>query len=155
MNPVVVPVDGSDVSLKALGVAADFAHTVGAKLVICHVVDIAKAAAMTAGNVQFVGGCLEALRDEGRSIVQVAADRVRTLPPSVETRVLQGSPVEEILGIAGEVHAAWIVMGSHGRTGLGHALLGSVAEGVLRHANVPVIIVPSKAQVHTAQKAAS
>ncbi|MBV8149304.1 MAG: universal stress protein [Candidatus Eremiobacteraeota bacterium] len=148
-----MPVDGSEISLNALDVAADFAQTLKSKLVVCHVVDVARAAAMTYGESQFVGGCLEALRDEGRSIVQIAADRLRPLAQGAETRLLEGAPVEQILKIVEELHAAWIVMGSHGRSGLSRALLGSVAEDVVRHAHVPVTIVPMRAHAQLPREA--
>jgi nucleotide-binding universal stress UspA family protein len=150
MSYIVAPVDGSVLSLKAVEAAADISCRLGATLVILNVADVAKAAAMTAGNAQFVGGCLEALRDEGESIVQRAADHVRSRVSSVETRLVQGNPVEEILKASDQLNAEWIVMGSHGRTGLMRGLLGSVAEGVVRHANVPVMIVPLKSRLQLA-----
>jgi len=52
-----------------------------------------------------------------------------------------GSPAEEILRLAGEAHADLIVLGTHGRRGLSHFLLGSVAERVLRQAPCPVLTV--------------
>ena len=59
----------------------------------------------------------------------------------VETRVVVGEPVSEICQAAGREQADLIIMGSHGRTGLAHVLLGSVAERVIRHASCPVLIV--------------
>jgi nucleotide-binding universal stress UspA family protein len=53
----------------------------------------------------------------------------------------EGDPAETILATATEIHATMIVMGTHGRRGLSHALLGSVAEKVVRGAHVPVLTV--------------
>jgi quercetin dioxygenase-like cupin family protein len=61
----------------------------------------------------------------------------------VEHRVAEGDPVEEIPRLAGALHTSLIVMGTHGRTGLGRLLTGSVAEGVLRKAGCPVLVVRS------------
>ena len=58
----------------------------------------------------------------------------------VETRVVIGEPVHEICQSAGREQADLIIMGSHGRTGLSHLLLGSVAERVIRHAPCPVLV---------------
>jgi nucleotide-binding universal stress UspA family protein len=58
----------------------------------------------------------------------------------VETRVVVGEPVSEICQAVGREQADLIIMGSHGRTGLAHVLLGSVAERVIRHASCPVLV---------------
>ena len=49
-----------------------------------------------------------------------------------------------LLKVADEWAADLIVMGTHGRTGLSHILMGSIAEHVVRHAKIPVLIIPSK-----------
>ena len=58
----------------------------------------------------------------------------------VETRVVVGEPVYEICQAVEREQADLIIMGSHGRTGLSHVLLGSVAERVIRHASCPVLV---------------
>jgi nucleotide-binding universal stress UspA family protein len=67
----------------------------------------------------------------------------QVLPPdpavTVEHRLEEGAAAEWIIAVAEEVHANLIVMGTHGRTGLGRLLLGSVAEQVLRKAPCPVL----------------
>jgi nucleotide-binding universal stress UspA family protein len=60
----------------------------------------------------------------------------------VSTTFAQGAPIVEIRGLAEKLDPNFIVMGSHGRTGISRALIGSVAEGVTRGSNVPVMIVP-------------
>ncbi len=77
-----------------------------------------------------------------------AVERIQTLaealaPLRVEAMVLEGLAGAEILRVAREEHADLIVIGSHGRTGLGRVLMGSVAEDVARKAACPVLIVRS------------
>ncbi len=61
--------------------------------------------------------------------------------PAVETAVRRGDPVEEIVDYATEQRIDLIVIATHGRTGLGHVLLGSVAEPIIRHAPCPVLTI--------------
>jgi len=151
---ILVPVDGSPPSRRALEAAVDLAKSLDASVVLCHVVDPAKAAMMTFGNPAFASGCIDALRDEGEAIVETAKERCGDLAGGLQSFVVQGNPAEEIAQVAQALHAGWIVMGSHGRSGLSRMLMGSVAEGVLRHASVPVMIVPSERE-HPSSKQTS
>lgn len=60
------------------------------------------------------------------------------------TFVEEGNPYEMILKVAAEWEADLIVIGTHARTGFSHLLMGSVAEHVVRHSKIPVMIVPTK-----------
>jgi nucleotide-binding universal stress UspA family protein len=62
----------------------------------------------------------------------------------VKTFVEEGIPYEVILNVAKEWDADIIVLGTHGRTGLSHLIMGSVAEKVIRHSEKPVFIIPVK-----------
>jgi nucleotide-binding universal stress UspA family protein len=140
---ILVPIDGSECSLSALDVAVEFAADLHAEIVICTVVNLADVALLSGGQSQLLPGCLEQLETNGKAIVAEALARVDG-HASASSRTAEGEPVEEIERIAAEIQPAFIVMGSHGRTGLGRALVGSVAEGVLRRAPIPVMVVPSK-----------
>jgi universal stress protein A len=65
----------------------------------------------------------------------------------VETRVVVGEPVSEICQAVRREEADLVIMGSHGRTGLAHVLLGSVAERVIRHASCPVLVARKPKEV--------
>ena len=69
-------------------------------------------------------------------------DRVKSAGVSVETTTLSGRAAPEIVAHAKKTGADLIVMGTHGRSGFQHAILGSVAERVLRHSPCPVLVVP-------------
>jgi nucleotide-binding universal stress UspA family protein len=62
----------------------------------------------------------------------------------VWTFVEEGRPYETILRIAGEWEADLIVLGTHGRTGISHLLTGSIAEKVIRHSAIPLLIIPTR-----------
>lgn len=137
---ILCPVDGSELSLEALDAAARLCKEQSAELTVCTVVDPARASAMAFGDPGMSAACLEALNDEGAGRVRDAAARVENVVPA-EAIALDGQPVEAIVQCAATRGCDLIVMSSHGRTGLKRALLGSVAEGVVRKAGVPVMIV--------------
>jgi nucleotide-binding universal stress UspA family protein len=142
MKPtILVPVDGSEFSLRALDIAIDLARRLGAAIVVCHVVDLTKAASLSSGEAQLVEECLEMLESDGRRIVDAAVERAKATVPT-SSRVVEGSPVDEIQRLAAELEPIFVVIGSHGRTGLNRLIMGSVAEGVVRGSAVPVLIVP-------------
>ncbi|MDP4265473.1 MAG: universal stress protein [Bacteroidota bacterium] len=62
----------------------------------------------------------------------------------VWTFVEEGKPGETIIRVAKEWEADLVVLGTHGRTGLLHVLMGSIAENVIRHSSIPVLIIPTK-----------
>jgi len=82
-----------------------------------------------------------ALRERGKDIVSKAADKLREAHFSISTQLVEGDPKSQIIDAANEWHADMIIMGSHGRSGLSRFLLGSVSEGVVRHAHCSVEIV--------------
>jgi nucleotide-binding universal stress UspA family protein len=138
---LLVPVDGSECSLKALDAAIELATSLDAPVTVCHVVDLAKAGILSGGQPQLVPESIEILDAEGRRVLADATERAVSIV-KLSSRCVEGMPVDEIERLAGELAPALIVMGSHGRTGLERVVLGSVAEGVVRRAPVPVMIVP-------------
>jgi nucleotide-binding universal stress UspA family protein len=134
---ILCPIDGSQRALQALDMAAKFATEQGADLTICTVVDPSKAAAMAFGDPQMSNACFEALEDDAKTMITEVAARVQ---PTAHTAVICGQTVESIVQFATEHGCDLIIMGSHGRSGIQRALLGSVTEGVVRHATVPVLI---------------
>jgi nucleotide-binding universal stress UspA family protein len=66
----------------------------------------------------------------------------KEIPLHIYTKV--GKPKDEILNTAKECGADFIILGTHGRVGFDHLISGSVAEGVVRHAICPVLIIPNK-----------
>jgi nucleotide-binding universal stress UspA family protein len=112
----------------------------------------AKAAVLSVVDIQFVATEVNILSAETTQLLKEDfehAHRVHlnALDPNhkVKSMVEEGTPHEEILRVAKEWEADIIVLGTMGRTGLSHLMIGSVAERVLRHSSVPVYIVPLKA----------
>jgi nucleotide-binding universal stress UspA family protein len=143
MDRLLVPVDGSECSLHALDFAVALAKAANCEIVLCHIVDLGKAAGMTGGDSLLLEGCYEALEAEGDCILQEATKRAGT-GVKIASRKCQGAPITEILRLSGEIKPHFIVIGSHGRSGFKRFLIGSVAEGVARGSSVPVMIVPTE-----------
>jgi nucleotide-binding universal stress UspA family protein len=143
MQPILVPVDDSDCSQRALDFAVELASSLGAGLVVCHVLELSRAAVMTGGQAQLIPESLELLRAQGKNIVDRAVARASAKVHATPA-MPEGAPVEQIENLALELSPAFIVLGSHGRTGLDRLVMGSVAEGVVRAAPVPVMVFPCR-----------
>src|SRR5262249_13527498 len=129
IHTLLYPTDFSPHAEFAFPMACALARDYGARLIVAHVRLIPTVAFTEMGAV--VGPPVESvaeLEDKLHAVKPVDA----AIP--VEYRLLEGSPAEEIVTLAREVGADLIVMGTHGRTGLGRLLVGSVAELVLRRA---------------------
>lgn len=142
-NRILAPTDLSAFGEVGVRAAADLAHRLGAALTLLRAVPDDELEALASAHVprqpvDLIYQDLEAkLLDEFRRVVP--ADVRRSL--HVEPMVTVGSPGAEILRAAKLKSADMIVMATHGRTGLAHLLMGSVAEHVVRHAPCPVLTV--------------
>ncbi|PHV11826.1 universal stress protein [Chitinimonas sp. BJB300] len=143
---ILVPVDDSDTSRQALLEATRFCHNQHGKIRLAHVINLAQ---FTWGGAEFVdvGELQGNLRQSGRTVLEKAAALMQENGVEAETTLIEiwgGTISSAIIEDATNWPADIVVMGSHGWTGLDHLLLGSVAEGVVRHAPVPVLIIPIK-----------
>lgn len=138
---VLCPVDFSDASSAAMLYAADLARGLNAEL---HLVHVWTPMVYTSAPEAFTlnPGLLEEIRHDIGKRLEALGVSVAGTTLKVRTTVAEGIPYKEISNTAEHVRADLIVMGTHGRTGFEHFLLGSVAERVLRTATRPVITVP-------------
>lgn len=135
ISRILVATDFSDQSSKALEWARSLAQAFGAKLVLMHVIDIfslAETGCLMAGS-----DPLHLLREQA----QQRMDGLKRVIPDVEMLIREASPRPTIVDAAVELDCQMIIMGTHGRSGLAHLLLGSVAEYVVRNSKVPVLTV--------------
>jgi nucleotide-binding universal stress UspA family protein len=144
---ILVPLDGSDLAEVALPHARELAHRLQARVWLIRVVPpvfqpvlpppaitIELAAEALAQTEHLAEEYLEQVR------AQLAADGL-----TVHSLVARGDPATEVLAAARDVQARLIVMATHGRSGLGRWMIGSVADRVVRAATVPVLLVPARA----------
>lgn len=140
-SKILIAVDSSEFSMQAAKKGLDLAHQLNAETALLYVVDTSKAI----GNIDagiLPDQAMIVLKKE----VEQTLDELATMynGTSILKFMPEGHPTKEILKTAEVWDADLIVMGTHGRTGLVHLLVGSVAEYVVRHSKIPVMVVPSK-----------
>jgi nucleotide-binding universal stress UspA family protein len=138
LERVLVPVDFSDCSKKALQYAIPFAKQFGAEIVLLYVVQpYIPAPEAAAIDTELL---LHRMREDGEKGLTALRDSL-TDEAKVSTALRVGRPDFEIVKAADELGADVILLSTHGRTGLGRVFLGSVAEHITRYAHCPVFIV--------------
>ena len=143
IRTILVPVDFSECSFAGLTYAVRFAREVGARIIVLHVADL--------GPVMMTTGCgvydshiyVEAAQRRCSNQMQAFLKRVDFDGVPVETSAVAGYCPAAIYEAAAKEQADLIIVSTHGRTGLRRALVGSVAESTVRHAECPVLVVPS------------
>ncbi len=141
---ILIAVDDSATSNFALEEAIQLARDQHAALNIVHVVDqVALQGAAPIANAAESEKTWSAI---GQDILQRAQDAARKAGVNADTGLLETQNVEDrlaraILHEAKRLHADLLVAGTHGRSGLKHLLMGSVAEGIVRHSHIPVMLV--------------
>jgi universal stress protein A len=147
---ILVPMDFTEHSDRALGYATTFARAFGARLELVHVVEDpfvsgAWSSEIAVWSLSTIPELLEQLiADAHQRLAKLKARRAAD-GIQIETTVLSGSPERAIVERAQAGDFNLIVMGTHGRSGLSHALMGSVAERVVRKAPCPVLTVRDEA----------
>ena len=135
---ILVPTDFSDDAGAALTYALGLAQPFGAAVALLHVVEDPLAAGVWSSEVytaQIAGLQINLVRDAEQRLKEYAAERGGPITTEVRT----GPAAHVILDFAREQAFDLIVMGTHGRTGLAHVVMGSVAERVVRLAPCPVL----------------
>jgi nucleotide-binding universal stress UspA family protein len=175
IHTILHPTDFSEHADNAYRVARLIAHECGARLIVLHVVGIhadVLPVVITEMGVPFVlpgdyQGYHTALHQQLQERSDPTGDFLRNHASMnrqlhdrfdkgdktrVETRLEDGDAAEVILRVAEEVRCDLIVMGTHGRSGLGRLLMGSVAEAVMRKARCPILTVKSQAMPQSIDK---
>jgi nucleotide-binding universal stress UspA family protein len=151
LSRLLVPVDVSECSTAAVDLAVKLATRYGSHIVFCSSVDITAAVAecgspYVVADVQGIYDSLERNCADALSAANAKASSAGTIASTVE---LAGPAVAAILDAARTQAVQGIVMGTHGREGISRVFLGSVADGVLRRADVPVFVTSSTAKGST------
>ena len=137
---IIVPLDFSPESRRALDVARELARSAGpAHLILTHAYFIPVELEALAAQQNLA--LLDLLSSEASKELERILEDLQNAGISSEFLVSRGYPEQVILELARDKNADLIVMGTRGRTGLAHVVLGSIAERVMRGAPCPVITV--------------
>jgi nucleotide-binding universal stress UspA family protein len=139
LRRILVPIDFSDCSRKALAYAVPFARQFGASLTLVYVVQMNYAVGEF-GAIDFPVPENEIRANAEKELASLVAAAIRE-PVPTERLVRVGRPVQEIVATAREKDIDLIIISTHGHTGLKHILMGSVTENVVRYAPCPVLTV--------------
>jgi len=147
---LLVPIDFSESADQALDYAIRLARTLNARLTLLHVIQPVPMAGVDMG-VTLPEAYLRELEAEVQGSREAWLARVTAAGLTGESAVIYGVPFHEIVETAKARLVDLIVMGTHGRTGLMHVLLGSVAERVVRLAPCSVLVVRSVATAESSE----
>jgi len=143
LKMILVPLDGSARAEYALPVAARLARNSGGTLVLVRVVSFATDywPAISSPYPSMMQAVVNGELEEAAAYLEKVAASAELAGLEIITTARHGAAAPVILATATEYHTDLIVMCSHGRTGLAHVIMGSVAEKVARHTFVPVLVV--------------
>lgn len=154
LEHLLVATDFSACSKEAIGYAIDLSKKTKGRMTLLHIFEspFLYPAETSLGSYPEVYQWLQDFKQEEIKNLDALSDEIRKEGLPVETIFKEGSPSIEIIRTAKEVGADLIVMGTHGRKGLSHVVMGSVAERVAREAPCPVFIVREKRVEQAAKK---
>lgn len=138
MKKILVPVDGSEACKAAYDHAKFFAEKLGAQILILNVQDTRP---ILYGGVDFLNRADEKLENVGEAIVEEAKKHFEGSGLSVETRVVFGDAASSIIDTAESEKCDMIIISTHGMSVTRRFLIGSVANKVVHHATVPVLVI--------------
>lgn len=140
LSNILVPLDLSPLSIKALRYAVPFAKQFNAKLTLVHVVELIAYTPELPYPPPLPPKQKSEIKNELKKLCEA------NVPPEIETQLLvrHDFAPDAIVETARKTKADLIIVSTHGRTGLKHVFLGSVAEKIVRHAPCPVLVVRAK-----------
>ncbi len=150
---ILVPLDGSEHSLKALEIAAQLAEKFSGKITLIHVYSVSMQPVMmpepsTSGSLGMpiltnaeISRMIEATQKFGNRILDDGEQKVKTEKVQVKKLLIEGHAVQEIVRLANEDRYDLIVIGARGISHVREILLGSVTDGVIHHVRCPVLVI--------------
>lgn len=148
---LLVPVDYTGCAMEVVGTAADLAARLGDRALLLYVVKLPDGVppeALVLDEERSPHAVVELLDDDASAHLKPLVEVMEHAGVPVSVLLRHGNVAENILSVARESKVEMIVMGTHGRSGLGWLLEGSVAESVIRKADCPVTVVRTSSATH-------
>lgn len=143
MSTIVCAIDFSEHADRALEHALALGKRLGAKVVAVHAWQL-PVYAVPDGVAVFGPEVVAEITDGLQKQLAKVLETHRKEGVTLEGKLVAGAPVEAVLDVAKESGADYVVIGTHGRTGVARLVIGSVAERMVRLSPIPVVVVPTK-----------
>lgn len=149
LKNVVVPLDGSKLGETALPYAIAMAQKMSLTVHLIQVVNTVQLSAWgdptLSGAPTGIGSVelISSIEDAAKEYISDTAAAIQSSGVKVMQKVIIGSPTWQIVSYAGKLDDSFVAMTTHGRTGLKRAIMGSVADGIMRESREPVLMIPS------------
>ncbi|MGO8998303.1 MAG: universal stress protein [Polyangiaceae bacterium] len=140
LQRILVPVDFTETSDKAFDFAIQLAEKFGASVTAMHAFEI-PVVGFPDGSLVATADIASRIQEAARQGLDGAVKARQGRGVKIDSLLREGSAHEEVRAVAEQIHADMIVIGTHGRKGLARALLGSVAENVIRTVKIPVLTI--------------
>ncbi len=144
MKKMLVPIDGSQQSLKALKYAGDLAEKFGSEIILVNIQKPFFYESLDPEPVSTENGS-ETFEDVAKKIIQRGLEVLKgssvSIKPELRPEIITGEPAEQILYLINKEDIDIVIMGSHGLSGIKRFLVGSVSQKILHHSPKPVLIV--------------
>ncbi len=138
MKRILVAIDGGVLSEKTVHAGYNLAIATGAEMALVNIIDPELVAGEGGYN---AADLINISKQEGKGMLERIKRDLGSKDAWLFTEV--GNPAKSIIRLAKEWNADMIVIGTHGRKGINHLLMGSVAEHVIRHSALPVLVIPA------------
>ena len=135
---ILVPTDFSEPARTALDYAVDLAEKLGAKVHVVHAFEL-PLVGFPDGTMTITAEMATRITVAAQKALDDIVARFKGRPVDLQTSLVQGDPREAVLTFANDAGVDLIIMGTHGRRGIARALIGSVAESIVRTSSIPVL----------------
>lgn len=154
IHTIAVPLDGSVYAEAALPYAKELARDFDAELLLVRVAETAQVYSMMSpepvggASAEAINEVTEQLVSETRDYLEATATAVRAEGFNVKTEALEGFPADQLMALEREMAVNVIVMATHGRSGLGRIVFGSVADRILKNGTTPILMIKPSGEIN-------